>query len=132
MDGQAARIKTDGDHWACVDRHGLWVRMREVKVDVDLGAYYAGWSTRRVVVLCTRWCRWWIRVLGAVLGFVTGFSILTRLFKAIPARDIQEGATVRMLDPEPESEAEVVDDPCEAVLVGTSGKAKGSSDQSLH
>ena len=31
MDGQAARIKTDGDHWARVDRHGLWVRMREVK-----------------------------------------------------------------------------------------------------
>ena len=28
MDGQAARIKTDGDHWARVDRHALGAHAR--------------------------------------------------------------------------------------------------------
>ena len=31
MQDQAARIKPEGDHWARVDRYGLWVRVREVK-----------------------------------------------------------------------------------------------------
>ena len=31
IEDQIARLKVDGDHWARVDRHGLWVRLREVK-----------------------------------------------------------------------------------------------------
>lgn len=31
MNDQAARLKPESDHWARVDRNGLWVRLREVK-----------------------------------------------------------------------------------------------------
>lgn len=163
-EGQVSRLKVDCDHWARVDRHGLWVRMREVKgstsrvarqklelegrihlcrdqhcpleqqptpglhckayavVDanslVDLGAY-AGWSTRRVVVLCARLTRWFWTGLWTICLCTSGWFVWRRLWRGdVPSRLIQEGSTVRALDPESESEAEVVEDPCEAVLVG--------------
>lgn len=162
-EGQVSRLKVDCDHWARVDRHGLWVRMREVKgstsrvarqklelegrihlcrdqhcpleqqptpglhckayavVDanslVDLGAY-AGWSTRRVVVLCARLTRWFWTGLWTICLCTSGWFVWRRLWRGdVPSRLIQEGSTVRALDPESESEAEVVEDPCEAVLV---------------
>lgn len=43
---------------------------------------------------------------------------------ASPTRTIQEGQVLRVLDPESESEAEIVDDPCEAVLVGLEHSAQ--------
>ena len=164
MNDQIARLKVDGDHWARVDRYGLWVRLRGVKgstskalrqtleqegkihlcreqrcplelqptpglhckayasVDangrVDLGAY-AGWSTRRVIVLMGRWLRRMVRGLSLCVYYLTGWFILRQLWaKRTPPRTIVEGAVVRPLDAESESEVEVQDDPCEAVLVG--------------
>lgn len=164
VNDQIARLKVDGDHWARVDRYGLWVRLRGVKgstskalrqtleqegkihlcreqrcplelqptpglhckayasVDanglVDLGAY-AGWSTRRVIVLMGRWLRRMVRGLSLCVYYLTGWFILRQLWaKRTPPRTIVEGAVVRPLDAESESEVEVQDDPCEAVLVG--------------
>ena len=164
LEGQIARLKVDGDHWARVDRHGLWVRLREVKgstsrplrvrleqegrvhlcrelrcplelaptpglhcktyaiIDangsVDLGAY-AGWTTRRMVVLLARGARWIGRLIGKCIYYLTGWFLLRQLWDVRrPSRVIQEGSLMRPLDPESESEAEVQEDPCEAVLVG--------------
>ena len=164
LQDQIARLKVDGDHWARVDRHGLWVRLREVKgasskqlrqrleqegrihlcreyacpleqqptpglhcksyaaVDanslVDLGAY-AGWSTRRMAILVGRRLRrLWILLL-CFLYYTSGCFIMQLLLrKRSVARTITEGTIVRPLDPESESEAEMQEDPCEAVLVG--------------
>ena len=164
LDEQIARIKPDGDHWARVDRHGLWVKIREVKgatsrpirhsleteskvhlrreqncplelmptpgihcktyavVDanglVDLGAY-AGWSTRRLVVLFGRCLRRLLSGLHALIYYGSGFFLLKRAWKRpAPARVIREGTNVRALDPDSESEMETLEDPCEAVLIG--------------
>ena len=85
---------------------------------VDLGAY-AGWSTRRVIVLMGRWLRRMVRGLSLCVYYLTGWFILRQLWaKRTPPRTIVEGAVVRPLDAESESEVEVQDDPCEAVLVG--------------
>ena len=164
LNGQAARVKPDCDHWARVDRNGLWVRLREVRgvshrnlrqvlegeskvhlcremqcslenhptpgihcktyavVDansvVDLGAY-AGWSTRRLMVLFTRCFRSVGRSVWKMVGVLSGWTLLRYLMDTPqPTRTIQDHGGLRTLDPESESEAEVLEDPCEAVLVG--------------
>ena len=164
LDEQIARIKPDGDHWARVDRHGLWVKIREVKgatsrpirhsleaeskvhlrreqncplelmpapgihcktyavVDanglVDLGAY-AGWSTRRLVVLFGRCLRRLLSGLHALIYCGSGFFLLKRAWeRPAPARVIREGTNVRALDPDSESEMETLEDPCDTVLIG--------------
>ncbi|CAL1131402.1 unnamed protein product [Cladocopium goreaui] len=66
-----------------------------------------------------RWLRRMVRGLSLCVYYLTGWFILRQLWaKRTPPRTIVEGAVVRPLDAESESEVEVQDDPCEAVLVG--------------
>lgn len=85
---------------------------------IDLGAY-AGWSTRRLAVLMGRWLRRMCQTLKWIAYHLSGLSILKMLCRRpLPPRTIQDGGLVRPLDPESESEAELIEDPCEAVMVG--------------
>ena len=54
-----------------------------------------------------------------MVGVLSGWTLLRYLMDTPqPARTIQDHGGLRPLDPESESEAEVLEDPCEAVLVG--------------
>ena len=86
---------------------------------VDLGAY-GRFSAWRASVLLARLSR---AILGGLLFWVRwvwrGNIALRRPSRAgAGPRQIQERGVLRSLDPESESEAEVLEDPCQAVQVG--------------
>ena len=86
---------------------------------VDLGAY-GRFSAWRASVLLARLSR---TILGGLLFFARwvwrGNIALRRPSRAgAGPRQIQERGVLRSLDPESESEAEVLEDPCQAVQVG--------------
>ena len=78
---------------------------------IDLGAYRR-LNSWRMLVLCCRGARTCRRSTGRYLR-----CCFSRRSTEAP-RQIQDQGVARVLDPDSESEAEVVSDPCEAVLVG--------------
>ena len=78
---------------------------------IDLGAYGRLDSWRALVLLCRG-----LRSLKRLLYGILGYCSCRRTTEA--PRQIQDQGVIRPLDPDSESEAEQIADPCEAVLIG--------------
>ena len=78
---------------------------------IDLGAYGRLDSWRALVLFCRG-----LRSLKRLLYGLLGYCSCRRTTEA--PRHIQDQGVIRPLDPDSESEAEQIADPCEAVLIG--------------